>query len=332
MVTEDGTDDHRTGVHHDGGTVERDQVAPEEAFKALQNRIRLAILRTLWDESEEPTTYSKLKRQIPVETDNFHYHLEQLVGRFVRRTEDGYELSYAGHEVVRAIVSGLITDDISVPPVEIESPCPFCGGVVELEYVDEQLSARCTTCPGVIRDEDYQRGTILQYDFPPSGVLGRSPDELYETAHILYDAKITAMLSGICSECAAPVDVSANVCEDHRPDTDALCPTCRTRFSVWAVYRCELCNYSRQFVPWFKLFTEPTVIAFYHDHTDFDLRIPFSKLTWTGARYIEPITQSVDSTDPLRIRIDITLDRATLTATLNEHLEVTSLEEVTTHG
>lgn len=45
-----------------------------------------------------------------------------------------------------------------------------------------------------------------------------------------------------------------------------------------------------------------------------------------------PLTQSVESTDPLRIHIDITFDRATLTATLDEHLEVTSLEEATTQG
>lgn len=308
-----------------GRLIEDDLVPPEEVFSILQNHIRLAILRTLWQETDTASTYTELKQQTPIETDNFHYHLEQLVGHFVRRTDYGYELLYAGEAVIRAIIAGLINRNVYLPWVELDTPCPFCGGVVELRYDDDQVSVRCTRCAGVIRDEQHPSGTILSYGFPPSGVVGRSPDELFEVAQILYDAKVTPMLQGVCPECAARVNQSLTLCEDHHIADDGICHSCQSRFPGWVACSCDLCGYTRQFAPWFKLLTEPAVIAFYHDHTDFDLRIPFNKFTWENAPYINAISQIVDSTDPFRLRFEISVAEAELIVMMDEALEIVGI-------
>lgn len=309
-----------------GEMVDRHPLSPGDAFGILQNEVRLAVLRVLWDATETPIPYNQLEERLPVDTDNFYYHLDQLVGHFVHRSDEGYELRYAGEEVVRAIVAGTITEDLSLAPMEIGSRCPYCGSNITIQYLDERFTARCTGCEGVVRGDGVPRGTIMSYGFPPAGVLGRSPDELLEAAHVLYDSKMTAMLKGVCPECAGTVDHTLLPCEDHERATDGLCDACDSRFAVWTTHTCEECGYERVFVPWFKLLTEPAVIAFLYDHSDFDRSIPFSKLTWKNAPYIRSITQSVVSTEPLRIRVSFPIEDAHLAVEIDEKLEILALE------
>ena len=299
---------------------------PEDAFGVLGNRIRMAILRTLWESPERAVPYAELERRTPVSTDNFNYHLEKLVGQFVRRSDDGYTLRYAGEHVVRAVVTGVFTEDPSLEPVVIDSRCPYCGSPVELRYADERLTARCTSCGGVIDDEEYPQGTYMSYGFPPSGLAGRTPEELLEAAHVFYDSKVTPMMDGVCPECAARVDHAISTCEDHAPGDDGLCRACDTRFAVWTEYTCERCEYARRVPPWFRLLNEPAVISFYHEHGDFEQTVPFKKLTWENAPFVRSISQSVASTDPLEILVEFPLGDAALAVTIDADLEILAVE------
>lgn len=325
----DGADSTDPGVIHDNlQMLDREQIPPEDVFSALQNDVRLGILRVLWSAPDPPVAYADLERRVPAESNNFNYHLGQLVGHFVRRTETGYELRHSGEEIIRAVIAGDITDDVSLGPIEIDASCPYCGSTVEIRYTDGLFTARCTDCAGVVRDPDLPRGTFMRYAFPPAGVFGRSPEELLEAAHVLYDSKIMPMLNGVCPECAGTVDHTLDYCADHRPDDDGICPACDGRFAVWTIHECDRCAYARQFVPWFKLLSEPPVIAFYHEHTDFDQSVPFSKLTARNAAYIESITQTIVSTDPLRILVEIPFENAELRATMDEDLELLDVEQL----
>lgn len=81
---------------------------PAEAFDLLGDETRLAILRALADRQrecpDEPSlTFTELRERAGVgDSGLFNYHLEKLVGRFVRDTGEGYELGYAGRQVVRS--------------------------------------------------------------------------------------------------------------------------------------------------------------------------------------------------------------------------------------
>jgi hypothetical protein len=324
-MREEVSETNREDAVHDD-VFDREQLPPEDAFSALQNEVRIAVLRVLWAAEDTPIPYAELKRRVPVESNNFNYHVDKLVGHFVRRTETGYELRQAGAEVIRAVITGHITEEVSLGPVESDARCPYCGSPIEIEYDDGIFSARCTSCAGVIRDETLPRGTIMHYVFPPAGVLGRTPEELLSAAHVLYDAKITPMLNGVCPECAGIIDQSLDYCDEHRQTDGELCETCDGRFAVWTIHECEHCGYTRQFIPWFKLLSEPAVISFYYEQTDFDQSIPFSKLTWENAPYIRSITQSVVSTDPLLIQVEIPVEGAELRATMDENLELVDIE------
>lgn len=226
---------------------------------------------------------------------------------------------------MRAVLTGVFNESPSLAPIEIDERCPYCGTAVELQYRDEQLTARCTGCGGVVRADEFPSGTYLRYGFPPSGLAGRSPEAVLEAAHVLYDSKIAPTMAGVCPECAGRVDHSLDVCGDLELAEDGLCYACDTRFSVWTEYACSRCRYRRT-TPWFELLTDPAVIACYNEHTDFGQTVPFSTHTWENVPYIRCISQSVRSGEPLRVTIVVELEPAEREVVLDENLAVVEVD------
>lgn len=291
-------------------------LSPEEAFALLGNENRMSILRVLW-EADDAVPFSDLRERVGVtDSGNFNYHLDRLVGQFVRRTDDGYELRYAGEQVVRAVLAGAMTEDPSLGPVEIPDECPYCESAVELRYRDERLTARCTGCEGVVADE-LAAGTYMHYGFPPAGLDGRSPEEVLQAAHTLYDAKVTPMMDGVCPECAGTVTASVDVCRDHDARDGEVCPDCGCRYLAWTEYVCETCAYTRRCASWFAVLTHPAVIGFYYEHGDVRTTVPFRKLTRESAPYIRGISESVARDDPLRVDVAIGFHGETIRATVD---------------
>lgn len=306
----------------DGPETERSSAA--EAFAVLGNETRMETLRALW-KSDGPTPFADLRRQVaPDDRGNFSYHLGKLVGRFVKKTDDGYVLRFAGEQVVRAVLAGTITEDPTVPPDEIDEHCVYCGGRVEMAYEDERISVRCTECGGVLAG-DAPEGTYVHYEFPPAGLVGRSREEVVDAAHVLYDSKIAPMMKGVCPECAGRTTLSYEVCDDHRVDESGLCPTCETRYEVWSRYECAHCKYSRTSAVWFAALNHPAVIAFYHER-GLEETVPFRKLTWDNAEFVREVTGTVVATDPYRFRVTVPVEGETLVVILDEDLDVRSVE------
>jgi hypothetical protein len=94
-------------------------LSPGEAFSALGNDIRVAILQTLWD-AGEVVPYSELKASIGIDdSGRFNYHLEKLLGHFVERTERGYRLRAPGEQAVQAINADMFTGEPSFWPADM---------------------------------------------------------------------------------------------------------------------------------------------------------------------------------------------------------------------
>ena len=122
--------------------------SPDDAFSALGNETRLAILRALGD-ADEPLPFSALYDRVDVsDSGQFNYHLDKLAGHFVRQSETGYELARPGSRVVEAVLSGAMTDTPVLEPTEVDHPCPFCGAPVEVTFRDERVELYCTECAG----------------------------------------------------------------------------------------------------------------------------------------------------------------------------------------
>lgn len=76
---------------------------PDEAFAALGNETRIAILLAL-EGRGDALSYSELKRQVGVyDSGRFNYHLDRLLGHFVDGTSDGYRLRDVGRRAAWAV-------------------------------------------------------------------------------------------------------------------------------------------------------------------------------------------------------------------------------------
>jgi len=143
-------------------------VLPAEVFATLGNDTRVDILRALLElgADEEPVSFTDLFERVDIDDSaNFNYHLRQLTGHFVKRSDDGYEFRYPGRKVVSAIFTGTLTDRAQVGFFPVEGSCYDCDGDLHGWYVDDTLTVGCADC-----------GTIqVSYPSPPVGSTTAQP-------------------------------------------------------------------------------------------------------------------------------------------------------------
>jgi hypothetical protein len=224
-------------------------IAPDEAFQILGNETRMAILQTLGD-AGEPLPFSTLYDRVDYDTTaNFSYHLDQLEDHFVRQTDAGYTLQQAGKRVVKAVLSGAVTDAPKLEHTEYEKrSCPYCGAPFQIGYHRGRVWMSCPNCPGTygpshapgepISPPDH--GFLGHLRLPPAGLDGRTPGDVIETANIWGHLDFMAMASGVCPRCGALVDHRKTVCDDHALE-DGLCDRCDCRHAVQLHSRCTNC-------------------------------------------------------------------------------------------
>jgi len=207
-------------------------LSPDEAFAVLGDETRLQVLQVLGD-AHEPLAYAELFDRIDYDDSaNFTYHLDRLVGHFVRKTNDGYRLRRSGHRVLEAILSGIVTDNPVLERTAVDMPCMYCGGQVEVGYHEEVLLLYCSECDNQMDGwealDDWPVPTtaiVGCVSLPPAGIYDRTPTEALDAAGIWTIIDVQSMVRGVCPGCSAAIDRSATVCEAHDP-VDGFCDAC----------------------------------------------------------------------------------------------------------
>ncbi|WP_440764317.1 DUF7351 domain-containing protein [Natronorubrum sp. DTA7] len=301
--------------------------APSDAFQALGNEIRMGILETMLErtDGDEPSraTFSELFDASGVDTSaGFAYHLEQLVGPYLRKDAAdgsegsgervaGYELTYAGLQIARAIATGTYTHRVDHPPIALEEACPFCAReALEAESTDNVVTVACADC----------ERRLLQLGFPPSGLEshGRSVPEAFDRHH---RHRLALMRDGVCAECAGAVDTrletpSAAVA-DELPSEHAD--------HVQAVLECSTCGTEARCPVTLALLEHPAIVSFYHEH-DRDVR---ERPIWNvGHEWAETVL----SEDPLAVRVAVELEDAVLALYVDDGLDVVDVQRATVEG
>lgn len=221
-----------------------EEVTPEEAFSLLGHGTRIGIIRALWRAGNDAVSFSELRERADVtDSGQFNYHLGELVGTFLRREGEGYELTYAGWQVVGAILDGTYTKQASVAPFEIDVSCVDCGSPLEASY-DESFLVRCTNC----------EGGLAEFSLPPGALDGRTREELVTTMPHWIRAESVFMQNGICPTCAGVVARSIEPASEL-PEHE-----------VKVEYDCERCVWSGHTMVGPNFLTHPAVVSFYHDH------------------------------------------------------------------
>lgn len=277
-------------------------LSSDEAFGLLGDETRVAILKTVWESSESPVSFTAIRRRVGnPDSGQFNYHFRKLVGHFLAAGDDGYELTQAGREVVRAVLAGVITDRPRTEPERIGAHCVDCGGDLRVRY-DEYGVVDCGDCGE----------TVMWNEFPPAGLDGRTPAEIATTFDRWTQSRFRLAMDGICPNCASE---TSQTIDSRRQDGDG-------DGDVATTHRCTHCEY-RARVPLFgHVVHHPAVVSFYYDRNVNVVELPY----WELRSLARTFSERVVSTDPWRAEIELASEGDELLLTLDEQLSVVDVE------
>ena len=283
-------------------------LSPAEAFAVVGNETRLRILEALW-RADRPAAFSDLRRRVGMrDSAQFNYHLDKLVGQFVRKTDEGYEFRQAGRAVIRSVLAGTLNQSPELDPFPVEGTCVDCASGLQARYEDEHFHIECSEC-------GRPHGG---YPFPPGGLEDRTREEAL--AAFNQRARHLSCLSkdGVCPECNGRMETTVG----YAAGDDAM------GLDVRVDYECVRCNLTTSSSTGLALLDDAEVVSFYRDH-GVDLNdVPFWTLDWC----VTDEHTEVESEDPWRLRVTIELDGEALVATLDGDLAVVGTERRPTDG
>lgn len=271
---------------------------PAEAFKTVASEVRVEILQTLFD-LHEPRSFSELREDIGIyDSGRFNYHLGELEGRFVRKGEAGYELTYAGRQVVGSIHSGIYTDQATLEPIDA-GQCLFCEGRLLATYDDETVEIQCGDCEQI----------VSVFGAPPTLIEGFDRSELPMAFSRWLVTSVQRTLRGFCQDCSGRTRISHTEMSQELENTLTI------------VYTCEVCGVSGQVPLGAVVLDHPAVVAFNDDH-GIDLR---ETLLWELPWLFED-HGTVKSEDPLRVRVTPEINGDRISLVLDGDMSVVSID------
>lgn len=288
-----------------------------EAFSVLGNETRLSILLALWEAyvpfgDANAVSFSKLRERLGrPDSGQFNYHLGKLEGYFVRKTDAGYHLTEAGHNIVQTVIAGTGIHTPSFDSEEVEKSCFRCGAPVEVTYEGEVTKVGCTECEGWWDWWDFD-GALVHFGFPPAGLEDRTPAEVLHATFAYQLHRAEMMMDGVCPTCGGRVRTALDICDDHE-STDGTCDACGTPFLGVVHWRCLTCKNAISGPSWAPLLTHPAVIGFYYEHG-----IELAHSTWAGLDRGNAWQEELFSEDPPKLRFSVTLEGNQLSATVDE--------------
>lgn len=274
-------------------------VDPAAAFGALANEVRVDIVRALGEtEATDPSavpyrrfeaperglSYSVLRDRSGV-SDNgrFTYHLDQLLGTFVERSDERYRLTWLGVFAYRFMVMGRFAEGGETRHVSLDTPCVNCGGSLSARYsTDQVLYVDCREC-----------GCRLGMSHVPRhGVTGRSDARLLDAAADRYRRQVGSLTRGFCPWCAGQVEGSVHH-QDEVPGGD-----CRSQPVV--TFLCGDCG--GLYFPHLgsTLLSHPAVVSFFHER-GVDLR---DRRHWELPFVVDGDRVTVHDTDPWHVTVE----------------------------
>lgn len=268
---------------------------PERAFRLLSDETRVAILRALWDASDETLSFTALRERVGnPNSGQFNYHLGKLRDHFVTKRGDGYRLTQAGREVVRAVLAGSITDQPNLEAAPIDGECPECGASLVVRY-DEYGIVECSECAK----------TVMWNEFPPAGLADRTPEQVAVAFDRWTRNRFYLAMDGVCPNCAG--EMSTEIRDDADLATD---------------HRCRNCKYEAR-VPLFgHVIRHPAVVSFFDDRGVDVTDMPYWELR-TLARDFE---ETVLSESPWSASVTIEVDGERLRLILDDRVAVSDVE------
>ncbi|WP_290818895.1 ArsR family transcriptional regulator [Halovivax sp.] len=291
-----------------------ERIEPHEAFAKLADGTRVEILEAVAAaerdgelREEMPTlSFSELYDRVDVSNSSrFAYHLDQLTGVFLHKTDDGYTFTWGGERIVRTILAGGYGKSLSFEPVAVDGHCPACGeSVLRAAPAEVTIRVRCAAC----------EQCVASYPLTPGLVADRDPAEIVRAAERRIRASYDDVIAGDCPKCGGRLELDVHetgVASGDPYASISRCQECWAPFglpvSVWAL-------------------SHPATVSFYWER-DVDIRAtPF----WEFATYLVEGRWTVEATDdPRTYRITIREAGDELRLALDDELAVTDVTRLT---
>jgi hypothetical protein len=290
-----------------------------DAFGTLGDPTRVGILRSfaaVMDERElsrgggMPTlSFSEVYERTDLDsTSRLSYHLDELEGNYLRQTDEGWTMTFAGNAIVRLVLSGAYAGGIDFEPVETPGECPFCNTEsLEADVQDRVLLFVCGEC-------ESRSGAV---PVTPAQVHSRDPESLVDSTATRTVAMFRQFRNGVCSVCGGVVDRDVEV----RP-VEAVADA----MEFVGTGRCRQCWWRLNAPPSMWLSYHPASVAFHWDNDvdvlsqgPRDLGAKLGSGQWDTERV---------ATDPDEFRIRYRVDGNELRLTVDDDLELLRTERV----
>lgn len=201
--------------------------SPTEFFRLLADEIRVDILRSIAVAQFEleqvgsgaaELTFSDIYDHVDVQnTSKLSYHLGELTGTYLRKTNDGYSLTHAGERIVRFILSGNYQEPAPFGPEPVNGTCVFCGEEErEAQLAHQFFSITCAACDRRVAGQP----------ITPAQANTRDAESLIGSVKRRSAEDYRQVRRGLCPECGAHLSAEVvTVSESSLPDTDPLLVT-----------------------------------------------------------------------------------------------------------
>ena len=301
----------------------QEAVSPDEAFAILSDEVRMNVLQEL-GETGGTMSFSELREAIGVDDPGrFNYHLNQLVGHFIRRADEGYELRRPGRRIIEAVLAGAVTEAPDHERTEVSWPCLYCETEpVEIDFQKEQLGVYCTECEGSFggtEGEDAvpaERQRLFYNHLPAAGVRGRSAEEQLLTSIHWSATEVRHLSVGVCPRCSASVECEYVACEAH-DSGEGICPTCNRRPGVILDYACTNCIFEIQTPLSMAFSANMRFIDFLREHG----YNPIAPVRSSVHRILLDCEERILSVDPLDVEVTFSVNGDELTFQVDESLD-----------
>lgn len=261
-----------------------EELTSAAAFSTLADATRLEILRQLDSASSRCQSFSRLHRAVGIDdSGQFNYHLSRLCPHFVEKCEQGYRLTAAGRQVVRAVAAGRFTTDAHLDEFEHDSVCHRCDSLLFASYHDERLRFRCASCDDV----------VLNVRFPASGVRKRRPDAVVDAFSRFSYHRVSQVCDGVCPDCSGPTDGAV---------TDEVPSSIDKPAAV--VFECAVCR-GKVVTSFGGLAAYDSRVRSFHRERGIDLRDGYY---WELPQCLSGEFTEVESTDPWRTTVRFPVD------------------------
>ncbi|WP_080505312.1 DUF7351 domain-containing protein [Halorubrum aethiopicum] len=280
-----------------------------DIFRLLSDQTRLEILRAVAIAQHEfgdvgsgaaELAFSEIYEYVEVEnTSKLSYHLGELTGTYLRKTDDGYSLTHAGERIVRFILSGNYEQPDSFGPKPVDGICIFCGEeALEASLSHQFFSIECSVC----------EQPVTGHPITPAQVKTHDDDALIQSVKRQSADVSKQIRSGMCPECGAQLSTDIiEVSENSLPVADSFLVTST----------CEECLREYNSPLTYSVVYHPASIAFHWDR-GFDVTTrgiwEFNEYLYDGHWTSEQITTDPDEyevvlrheDDAIRLVLDAT--------------------------